>query len=702
MSVRGTTALIVLAVALVATAPAAAAPCGAHPWCDSSVGPDARAELLLEAMTLDEKLGLMGGDDLAGVLTGDPANGTSLGVPRLGVPTLYFNDGPAGIREGDATGLPAPIALAATFDPQAARRLGAIVGDEGARKGNHVIHAPAVNMVRLPQGGRTFEYYGEDPFLASRLAVPFIDGLQAQGVAANVKHYLANNHETDRFLTDAVVDERTLREIYLPAFEASVRAGVASVMVAYNGVNGTNMTENRELLNGLLRDELGFEGFTLTDYGFAQNSTSAASRAGTDLEMPFAGWYSAPALQVALAAGSLDEDDIDENVRRILRTMFAFGFFDAELTSGPIDVAGHGQAVREVEEDAIALLKNDGGRLPLDPDRVDSIAVIGPRSDEYRNGGGSSNVSPFYAVTPLDGIRRRAAAEGIAVRHDDGLLPPLAARTAAEADVAVVVVTDNQTEFVDKPCLSLLCGDPTSLDQDGLVRAVAAANPNTVVLLETGGPVLMPWADRVPAIVEAWYPGQEGGNAIASVLFGDSDPGGRLPVTFPQRESDTPTAGHLERYPGIAFRAQYSEGVFMGYRHYDEHRIAPLFPFGHGLSYTRFAYRDLSLEDAPDGGAAVEATVENVGGRPGVEVAQLYAGLPEPGPGVPQPPRWLKGFEKLRLEPGESHRVRFELSARDLSHWDAGEDRWALAPGCYVLSVGRSSRDLPLSGQTCR
>lgn len=693
-------------LAALGAAPAATAapPCTEGSWCERSLSPDARATLLLEELTLDEKLSLMGGDDPSGVFTGEPANGTSDGVPRLGIPTLYFNDGPAGIRKGEATGMPAPIALAANFSPLGARRYGAALGREAFAKGIMVTHAPAVNIARTPLGGRTFEYYGEDPLLAARTAVRFIRGQQAQGVMSNVKHYAANNQETNRFTVNAIVDERTLREIYLRAFEASVRkGGVASVMLAYNRVNGRKVTDNAELVNGILKRDFGFRGFALTDYGFAQDSTADAANAGTDLEMPQAFWYSRANLQLAVDSGEVAVSTIDDHVHRILREMFRFGIFDRrwpdahEPDDEAIPVRRHARVARRVERQGIVLLKNSGGLLPLRRERLDSIAVIGPEADSYRNGGGSSAVEPFYAITPFEGIERRARSAGIEARLDDGSSPAGAAQLAGELDVAIVVVNDNMTEFIDKPCLSLQCGDPANGDQDGLIEAVAAANPSTIVVLETGGPVLMPWIDRVPAVLEAWYPGQEGGNAIAAILFGDADPGGRLPITFPRREEDTPTAGHPERYPGVAENAQYSEGVFVGYRHYDENGIEPLFPFGHGLSYTSFHYSGLELRPVrPGGGVRVGLEVENTGRRRGSEVVQLYTGLPDVSPSVQQPPRTLTAYRRISLHPGERRDVSFHLNRRAFAYWDARRDRWTVEPGCYRIEAGRSSRDIRL------
>jgi beta-glucosidase len=702
------TATVLTVFALLAQPAFGAGRCGDHPWCNTALSPDERAGLLLEQLTLDEKISLMAGDDPstgfnAAAPVEDRHTGRSNGIARLDLPTIFFSDGPVGTRQGQATGMPASMALAATFDEDMAKRYGTVVGNEVKLKGNDVVHAPTVNIMRTPLGGRTFEGYGEDPWLVSRIGVGWIEGAQSEGVIANVKHYAANNQEPDRFVTNAIVDPRTLREIYLPHFEAAVReAGAGTVMCAYNRVNSQFACENRQLLEEILRDEWGFKGFVLTDYGFAQKSTANSANNGLELELPIGGWYAQPSLTTAVATGQVAPSTIDLHVRRILRTMFAYGMFDRDAyryDDNAIDKQAHGTVAREAEESAITLLRNDGGALPIDLGRTKSIALIGADANAYKNGGGSSAVTPFYTVTPRAGIEKRVGSSA-QVTFNDGSSPSSAAATARAADVAIVFASDAQTEFVDKPCLSLQCGNPSRGDQDGLIRAVAGANPNTVVVLETGGPVLTPWADQVKAIVEAWYPGAEGGNALARVLFGDVDPGGRLPVTFPVNESDLATSGHPERYPGIGENAEYSEGVFVGYRHYDRAGIAPRFPFGFGLSYAQWQYDDLRITPARGGrlAATVSFTVRNASGRAGVEVPQVYVGLPSPSADVPQPPRQLKGFRKVALGPGESKRVSVELNERSLSYWNEPAKDWSIAPGCYFVDVSRSSRDPQLTG----
>jgi beta-glucosidase len=698
----------VVSAAILAVVPAGAARpatvCGdiaRRPWCATSLPADRRAALLLAAMTPDEKADLMGGDEFLGQVTSgwDPnaRAGTLNGIARLGIPGLRLSGGDAGVRQGQATALPAPIALGASFDTGAARRHGALVGDETRRKGSEVTLGPALDIVRNPRFGRAFEQYGEDPGLTSGIGAAWIRAAQAEGVMASAKHYTAYNQEAERYTIDAVVGGRALREIYLPPFEAAVKdAGVATVMCAYNKVNGAWACENETLLSRILRDDWGFRGMVVSDWMTQLSGTAPAARAGLDLEMPVGTRFNPWFLAAEIAAGRLDRATVDARVRAILRTMFAFGVFDRPpYPNAPatIDVPAHLGTARALAEEAITLMKNDGV-LPL-REPTSSIAVIGSAADAYVSGGGSSQVLARSPVTPLQGIRERAARGGVQVRHDNGADHARAAAAARDADVAVVVAADARTEFADQWCLSLSCGDALRGDQDGLIAAVAEANPRTVVVLENGGPVLTPWAGEVEGIVEAWYPGEQGGHAIARVLFGDTDPGGRSPVTFPVAEGDAPAAGGAAQYPGQNGRVHYSEGVLVGYRHYDARGISPRFAFGHGLSYTTFSYRDLAVRRD-----RVEITVTNTGDRRGTAVPQLYLGLPGTA-AAPQPPKQLKGFAKLDLGPGESRRVVLPLNERALSYWDESAGAWRVAPGCASVMVGASSRDIAATSRLC-
>jgi beta-glucosidase len=699
---------IVVVVLVLAAWPAATAEaagrCGSHPWCDTSLSPDRRAALLLDALTPAERVGLLAGDDPQGV-TGRAGThtGAALGVPRLDLPPLYLTDGPVGVRQGQATALPSSIALAASFNRRLALADGSLVGNEAKLKGNDVVYAPTVNLLRTPLWGRAFESLGEDPFLTARMGVEWIRGAQAQGVIANVKHFAVNNQEDHRYSVDARVDERTLYELYLPQFEAAVKqAHVGSVMCAYNRLNGPHACENRWLLTRVLRERWGFRGFVIADYG-ASKHIGSALRAGLDFEpFPFIDWdggevFAPATVQAAIDAGRTSQAAVDRAVRRLLRTLFAYGFFDRAAyvdDESRIDRTGHANEARRLAEAGTVLLRNDGV-LPLSPKRVKSIALIGADGDAYKNGGGSSNVQPYSLVTPRQGIVTRAGA-GIDVRYDPGTDLAQAAAVARGADVAVVVVADTAGEAEDKPCLALDCGASTNLQRDRLIERVAAANKRTVVVLETAGPVLTPWRDEVRAIVEAWYPGSAGGAAIARVLFGDVDPGGRLPATFPARERDLPTAGKRSRYPGVNGVVLYSERGLVGYRWYQGRRPAPAFPFGHGLSYTRFAFRGLRVSKG-----IASIVVANTGRRAGIAVPQLYVS-------APGGPRQLKGFESVALRPGHGKRVRFKFDARTFAHWDVRRDRWRIQPGCYRVEIGSSARaivarrPLAVNGGRCR
>lgn len=692
-----------------------------RPWCDRSLTPQARAELLLDRMTLLQKLQLMAGDNIIAAATGDPANGVVDGIPELGIPTIYMSDGPTGPREGQATAMPSPLSQASSFDPALAYRIGRTIATEVRFKGNDILHAPTVDVMRLPQAGRTFETFGEDPYLTSRFGVEWIRGAQSRGVIGNVKHYLMNTQEGliglppitsvigSRQLVNAIVDERTMREIYMPPFEAAVKeADVGSVMCAYNFVNGAAACGSRFLLQQVLRDDWGFDGFVVSDYVLAVKDTVLSVNNGTEIEMPLGMFYAPLLLQVSVLTGAIPMETIDVRVGNILRTLFRFGFFDrADFPADDslIDQPAHAEVAREVAEQGTVLLKNDG-TLPLDAGSLTKIAVIGEPATLRPSGGGSSAVDPFRFISPLDGITARAGS-GVEVAYLDGSDAFAAAALAADADVALVFVADSATEGVDKTCLSLDCppllpGLPSSRPQDELVAAVSAANPRTVVVLQTAGPVLTPWRDGVAALLAAWYPGQEAGRALARVLFGDTDPGGRLPLTFPELEGDTPTAGNPAQYPGLLNQALYTEGVFIGYRWYDENAVVPAFPFGFGLSYTQFAVSDLQLQPRADGRVLAALTMRNQGSRAGWAVPQLYVGLPAPSEAVPQPPRALKGFAKQWLAPGRAQRFEFLLDARAFSYWDVGSAAWKIAEGCYAVEAGQSSRDLPLRATLAR
>ena len=729
---------------------------------ESAPGPDrsARVDRLVGELTREEKLRFVrGAVDPRGTATGYVP-----GVERLGIPEFRLVDGPLGVRaEGErATAFPASLALAATFDPSLAREQGAAMAREATAHGQDALLAPGVNLIRVPHCGRNFEYFSEDPHLAARLAAGVVDGIQGEDVVATVKHYVANNQERNRTEVSAAVDERTLRELYLPAFRAAVEAGVGSVMTAYNRVNGTHMSDHRRLVTDVLKGEWGFDGYVVSDW-YGLETTVGAANAGLDLEMPgvtsrelhgptadeegegdgdgdadvdwssldgvpdgtHAGLFGEP-LAAAIDDGAVPASRLDDMVARLLGAMERTGHLDGDRGEGALDTPEHRDLAHRIAARGTVLLENDGV-LPL-ADGAD-VAVIGPNVHEPTlGGGGSSETTPFRSVGPVAGIESRTAgavtvARGVEEIEDQSLFDLLpfvgedgddadegdaatadatadasapsideAVAAAEAADVAVVFVRDATTEARDREDLRL------PGDQDALVEAVAAATDRTVVVVTSGGPVELPWRDDVAAILEAWYPGQAHGDAIASVLYGDRDPGGRLPVTFAPEDDYPATDG--TQYPGVDDVATYSEGVFVGYRHFDAAGIEPTYPFGHGESYAAFRYGDAELEgddrldgDAELDGVTVRVTVENVAARPGREVVQAYVRPPDPPEGIDRPPRALAGVATVEIPAGASRTVEVDLDERTLARYDP-DDGWTTDPGTYVVEVGRSSRDV--------
>jgi beta-glucosidase len=681
-----TAAAVSLALGPAVPGPALAASVHMRPWLDHSLSARARAVALVAQLTLDEKI-----TELHGIQDSDHVRYVP-GVPRLGIPPLRITNGPAGVGPGDdphqqaATALPAPISLAASFDPALAWEYGNVTGAETRDLAHSLLEGPDINIARVPVNGRTFEGYGEDPYLVGQLAAADIRGVQHNGIIAEVKHFFANNQEQNRFAVNEVIDDRTAHEIYLPQFEAAVRQGHAgSVMCAYPKVNGTFDCESPRLLQTVLRDQWGFQGFVQSDFG-AAHSTVPSAEAGMDLEMPTGVHYDA-AMKQAVLSGQIPEQAIDTLVVRRLTVMIEFGLFDRALASSPIPVARDGAFARAAAEQGTVLLRNEGNQLPLSAS-VRSVAVVGPYAGAAKTGGGgSSHVDPLYTVSPVAGIQQRVP--GATVTYDSGADPASAAALAARSDVAIVMVGDSETEGSDRPGLAL------AGNQDQLVEAVAAANPHTVVVVKSGAPVLMPWVHQVPAIVESWYPGEEDGNAVAAVLFGDVNPSGKLPITFPAASGDVP-ASTPQQYPGVNGTAVYSEGLDVGYRWYDARHITPLFPFGYGLSYTSFRLGHLSVSPVPGsagGQVTVSVDVTNTGARAGADVAQVY--VTEPA-SAGEPPVQLKGFQKVMLRPHQTRRVTVRLDARAFSVWDTAAQAWTVVPGVHQVRVGGSSVDLPL------
>ena len=801
------------AVALAATAGPPSLAHAAAARRQPAAGP--RVEGLLTKLTLDEKLSLLHG------ATDPKALGQAgyvPGVERLGIPPLRLADGPAGVRvKQHATALPAPVLLAAAFDPGLARRYGQVIGREGRALGQDVLLSPMVNLIRTPYAGRNFETFSEDPLLSADLVAEEIKGIQGEGLIATVKHYAMNNQEKDRDSIDVRVDEQTLNEVELRAFEAAVGAGARAVMGAYNKVNGTYACESKELLTGILRDRWGFEGWVMTDW-HAAHSTVASLTAGLDMEMPN-GKYFGAALKTAVQNGSVSEEYVDRAVRRILTTMDDFGMLDGSAPPRPARNPSAGAAVAlEVAKAGATLLHNRNGMLPLTGEAARGIAVVGPTGSlPFVSGGGSAHVVPDHADSPLDAIKSRAgqgaqvsyalgedlfgkplpedaltqgidpegqrvaagktwtyegtltvedddewtfvihysgtrpkvlldgvdlfpvatglaehftgglvsaAPDGLAVRrrtldlaagehrieitakggaqgqtfrlrHVTGATRTQdvaeAVKAARAAESVVLFAYEDATENQDRTTLAL------PGHQTELIEAVTAVNPRTTVVLNTSSSTSMPWLERTAAVLQMYYPGQEGAAATAAVLFGDCDPGGRLTQTFPVDDDRHPVAGDVRRYPGVNGVEEYSEGVHVGHRWYDAEDVRPLFPFGHGLSYTSFAYEDLGVERTGDG-LEVVFTVRNTGRRDGVDIPQVYVG-PSPDLQIDRAERVLGGYQRLALKAGESRRVTVRVDERTLSSWNAERHGWVLGTGRRTVWVGASAGELRLSGR---
>jgi beta-glucosidase len=808
-----------------------------------------RVHALLEQMTLEEKLAMVQGSR-------DPAyNGGAgyiAGVPRLDVPPLRLADGPANVYvRYETTALPQPITLASTFSTDLARQYGEILGHESRATRNDVLLGPMVNVMRLPHWGRNVTSFGEEPLVIARLAAAEIGGIQSTGVMANAKHFVANNQSlnqgggiggADGF--DFVVDERTLHEIYLPGFESAMRAGVASIMAAYNKTNGYWNAENEANLTGILRKELHWQGFVVSDWHANRSTPSIA--AGLDLEMPGQGpqyltgregpkW--GQKLKAAIDAKQVDARMLDRAAGRVLTQMERFGFLDGKRVAGPttIDAEAHAQFARKLGAQGAVLLKNEGNILPLAGERLSNVLLVGPTAAQLSVGpgvsgfesrfgsprdalcgSGSGLTSCSYSVgdeltgVPIPGEFQRIESDSTARGTDstidftganalpvgrgykwrgtlkvpasgkyalqvhswggagtlivdgqprawsaavrfghgiprksssvvptkDGLdnaqwvtdleagksyqielqgqaepesklqirlawvTPQMradnisAAATAAKSAGTVVVFAWARSGEFDDPDLALRLPN----DQDAMIGAIADANPNTIVVLNSSSPHDMPWRDKVKAILYMWFPGQEGGAATADVLLGKENPGGRLPMTFPARAGDVAALdpAHPERYRGADKRVTYSEGIFHGYRHFDENHITPLHAFGYGLSYTTFAYSNLRSRATGDA-HEVSFTVRNTGKRRGADVPQVYLGRPAQPP-VPMAPQTLVGFERVELDPGESRTVRVRIEPRQLSYWASDDDRWTVAAGRRPIYVGASSRDVKLTG----
>jgi beta-glucosidase len=655
---------------------------------------EARISALLAEMTLEEKVEQMHGSQIAPIndLYWTPDN------TRLKVPGFRMVDGPRGVRAGTATTFPVGMARGATWDPTLENSVGEAIGMETAAKGGNVILAPTINVLRHPAWGRAQETYGEDTVQIGAMGTAFIQGAQ-QHVLASVKHYAVYSIEDSRFSVDVTVDERTLREIYLPHFRRAVEDGhAASVMSAYNSVNGHWCSENPHLLRDILDGEWGFDGFVESDWVLGTHSTAPAALAGLDIEMPAGVLFGAP-LVTAVQQGQVPEAVIDAAVRRILRKKLEF-HLDAPpaVDAGVVEDADHVALTLAVEREAIVLLKNDAITLPVDRATIGSIAVVGALANTVNLGDtGSSNSVPAHAVTPLAGIQDRAG--DTPVTYVAG--PTLAAAdqaTIASAGAAIVVVGLTAADEGEYSGAGQPGGDRhdmtlrLSAEQEGLVLGVAALNPHTIVVLEGGSAIVVrPWIDAVRALLMAWYPGEEGGHAIADVLFGKVNPSGKLPISFPRSVSDLP--------PFVDDASSVTYGFLHGYRYLDQMGVTPEFAFGFGFSYTSFSYANLTLGAATlASGGTITMTfdVTNSGQASGDEIAQLYVGYH--GSSVQRAPKDLKGFQRVHLDPGETKNVSLTLRASDLAYWDLASSAWMLEPITYTVMVGSSSRDLPLMG----
>ena len=665
----------------------AAASC---PWVDSTAPVATRVSELMAQMSLTQEIDLMTGASGSSYVGNIPA------ISSLCIPAINFEDGPAGVGDGmsNVTQLPAPVDVAATWDTAAEQEYGQVIGAEQAAKGTTVDLGPTINIVRDPRWGRAFESIGEDPYLAGQLSAADIRGVQSTGTMAQVKHYAVYNQETNRNTSsdNAVVSTQAEQEIYFPAFQAAVQQGAASsVMCSYSWINGTAACQNPYTLSTVLRQQFGFTGFVTSDWG-ATHSTAASANAGLDMDRPGNDGYYGSALQSAVSSGSVTQATINSAVSDILTEMFAFGMFDKAPSGSPSATATNStdqNDATQLAEEGTVLLKNTGSVLPLTSSDT-SIAVIGAdaSTSPQTAGGGSASVNSSGTVTPLQGIQS-AAPSGTTVTYNNGSSDSSAASAAAAASVAVVFANLGESEGSDLTSIDL------GTTQDNLITSVAAANPNTIVVLNTGSAITMPWLSSVKGVLEAWYPGQEDGTAIASVLFGNYDPSGHLTVTFPTSLSQVPASTAAE-WTGTGGTVQYSEGIDVGYRWYDSKDLTPLFPFGYGLSYTNFSFSNLHVGSLTAGGAAtVTATVTNTGSRSGADVAQLYVDDPAASG---QPPLQLEGFQRVNLAAGASTTVTFTLTQQNLQYWNSSSSAWATSTGNYGIEVGDSSANLPLSG----
>ncbi len=697
-----------------------------HPWSDPSLSPDARADLVLKELTLEERIGLLHGQGMRGWgppkandWMGNGGAGWVLGVPRLGIPTIQMSDAAYGVRNSGTNGrystaLPSNVASASSWDVDAACEYGALIGRELRAQGFNMTLGGGVNLTREPRNGRTFEYMGEDPILAGTLVGNRIKCEEAQHVIGDIKHYALNDQESGRNEVNVLISKRAMQESDLLAFHIGIKIGnPGGVMCSYNAINDDYACQNSYLLTDVLKKDWAFPGFVLSDWG-GTHSTIKASAAGLDNEQPGERFFG-DALKDAVTSGKVSQAELDEHVRRILRSEFADGIIDYPMQRSVVDVEGGFETARKIAEASTVLLKNSKGLLPLERVKVKSIAVIGMNADTGMiSGGGSAQVDPpgraptkwqehvWFPTSPLKAIQ--AKAPGASVKFDVGKDPAAAAALAKNSDVAIVFAYQWESEGMDLPTLSL----PDN--QDALIQQVAAANSRTIVVLETGTAVTMPWIDKVGGVLEAWYAGSKGADAVANLLFGDANPTAKLPMTFPLKDEDVPHPTLVKPAPGgtgarpsqltgemkPTFSVTYDEGLKVGYKWYDAEKKPVLFPFGFGLSYTTYSYSGLKVTPGADG-ATVTFSVKNTGKRAGVEIAEVYAALPA---SAEEPPKRLVGWSRVALGPGESKDVTVSVSREYLSIYDEAASGWKLVSGEYSFMVGGSSQNLPLTQKT--
>lgn len=696
-------------------------------WLDTTLSSRERATGLVAALTLDQKIAQLHGametidiyalsrqaaeenadmDQLAAQIR---VERHVAGIDELGIPRFRITNGPVGVGMGDgtpsppATSLPMTIGLAAGFDADLAYSYGDIIGSETATLGQHVLEGPGVCLHRTTIAGRNFEYFSEDPYLSGVIGVAVTKAIQAHDVIAMAKHYVVNDQEYERFRTSVEVDEHVLRELYLLPFEMLVKdARIAAFMSSYNRVRGVYATEYRYALTDILRTEWGFDGYVQSDF-WSCRSCAGSLNAGMDHEMPDAKWLNESNVKAALSDTSLEIETVDRALVRRYTQMFRFGQFERPYDPGEIDAQAHGAIARTIGAQIAVLLKNDGGLLPLDAAAAGSIVIIGQSAfvdDACLGGGGSSKVIPLYTVPPLEGMQEvlkdlgsSATVTKLTVADDLSNLD--AAKDAARsADVVVLMAGLVATEGADQADANMLS------DQNRMLDELLPANETTVVVLKDSNPVLMPWIDKAPAVLEAWNQGAEDGHVVADLLFGVVNPSGKVPTSYPRSEDDTLYAGNPERYPGTDEGdgypvIRYSEGLQVGYRWFQAQNIKPLFGFGYGLSYTTFDIGDVAVTapDVADKPVTVTATVTNTGAVAGAEVVQVYLGVPVAG----QPPKRLVGFQKVFLEPGASKAVTITIDPAATNHpfgvWDYGAQGFVIKPGNYTVYVGNSADD---------